>query len=150
MRRISSSATLILKILLPTFWIVFFGAFTIGILSISNDKSPILGGWKLKAGIILFYLVGVTVLYFTVMALKRVELDKDFMYVTNFFKTCRYPYTSIKKIKEWDYSLFRIARIYFQQPGYFGKSIFFLESKQKFEDFVKSFPELSSKLESQV
>ena len=150
MRRISSSATLILKIFIPTFWIVFFGAFTTGLLLVTKDNDPMLGGWKIKAAILLFYIAGIAILYFTVMTLKRVELDNDFVYVTNFFKTYRYPHHNIKKIKEWDYSLFRVARIYFQQPGNFGRSIVFLESKQKFEDFVKSFPKLSSKLESQL
>ena len=146
MRRISSSATLALKIFFPTLWIVFFGAFTLAILFISIDRSPLLGNWIFKTGIVLFYLLGIGTLYISVMSLKRVELDDEFFYITNYFKTYRYPYRNIEKLVEHDYNIFRIGQIHLVEPGHFGKRITFVESKQKFEDFVKSFPELSSKL----
>ncbi len=147
MRRLSSSATLALKIFFPTFWIVFFGLFTVAVLLSGMGKAPLLGSIYFKVGALIFYLLGVTLLYLTVMQLKRVEIDDEFVYVTNYFKNYRYPYQDIEKITEQDYLLFKTARLTLVNRGSLGRRITFLQSKQKFEDFVKSYPKLASKLE---
>ncbi len=146
MRRISSSATLGLKLFLPTFWIVFFGVLTVAILMSGVGKSPIFGNWIFKGGVLLFFICGVLVLYFTLFQLKRVEIDHEYVYVTNYFKSYKYPYHNVEKIKEHNLLILHVAVIVLKQPGVFGKKIAFIESRQKFEDFLKSFPNLASKL----
>lgn len=149
MRRISSSATLGLKIFFPTFWIVFFGSFTIAVLISGIGKSSLIGSWMFKGGVFLFFMLGVAILYFTVLQLKRVEIDHEFVYVTNFFKTFRYPFHNVEKIVENNYVLFYSGAIHLKEGGHFGKKLVFIQSRQKFEDFVKSFPDLASKLVSE-
>ncbi len=146
-RRISSSATLGLKLFLPTFWIVFFGSMTIAILVSGLGKSPLFGSQLFKAGAALFFIVGVGFLYLTVYQLKRVELDDEYIYVSNYFKSLRYPYSNVEKIVQSDFALFKLGHIHLLDRGSFGKKITFLQSKQKFEDFVMSHPTLAGKLE---
>ena len=146
MRRISSSATLGLKIFLPTFWIVLFGTLTLAILLSGIGKSTLFGSWIFKGGAFLFFLTGVALLYFTVMQLKRVELDSENLYVTNYFKSYRYSYENIEKITQNDFGLFRTGQVHLKKAGSFGKRFVFLQSKQKFEDFVKAYPPLADKL----
>ncbi|MBX2817310.1 MAG: hypothetical protein KTR24_14980 [Saprospiraceae bacterium] len=142
LRRISSSATLGLKLFLPTFWIVFFGAMTIALLFAGSSRAPILGSLTFKLGVLGFFLLGVLLLYFTVIQLKRVELDHEYVYVTNFFKSYRYPLHQIERLVDGDYTLFHLGHFYLKTPGSFGKKITFLQSRQKFVAFMNSSPEL--------
>ena len=146
MRRISSSATLGLKLFFPTFWVVFFGAFTFAVLSSGVGKSPLFGNLIFKLGLLGFFLLGVLTLYFTVFRLKRVEIDHPFVYVTNYFKSFRYPFDNIEQIREHNFVFFYLAVITLKKSGTFGKKIFFVESRQKFEDFLKSYADLAAKL----
>ena len=146
MRRISSSATLGLKLFLPTFWIVFFGALTIAILLSGIGKSPLFGSWVFKMIALTFFIVGVLIQYFTVWQLKRVEMDQDHIYVTNYFKSYRYTYDSIDKIKQQDYGLFRLGTIHLKATGSMGRKIKFLQSRQKFDDFIQKHPNIAEKL----
>ncbi len=128
------------------FWIVFFGAFTIAVLSSGIGKSPLFGNWTFKLGVLLFFLIGVTLQYFTIFQLKRVELDQDYVYVTNYFKSYRYNFESVEKITQQDFGIFKIGRIHLKSAGSFGSKITFMQSRQKFEDFVQSHPALAEKL----
>ena len=56
---------------------------------------------------LLFLVLGFSILYFTVMNLKRVEADNDFVYITNYLKIFKYPYFNVEKITEKNYGLFR-------------------------------------------
>src|SRR5690554_583171 len=124
-KRISSSLTLFFRIFVPVFWVVFFGAFTIGLLVTSN-LPVVLDNLYFRIGLVLFYLTGLAFLYFTVLRLKRVEIDPDFVYVTNYLKTYRYPFHNIESIREINLFLFHVATIRFREKGSFGKKIHFL------------------------
>ncbi len=138
MKRISSSATLFLKIFLPTFWLVFFGSFTLAAVLSGNGKSPLFGNGIFKFGILGFFGLGALVLYFTLMQLKRVEFDREYLYITNYFKTVRYLLKDIDHISETNLVLVHLGHIYLKAPGIFGRKITFLQSRQKFEDYVKA------------
>lgn len=149
MRRISSSASLFLKIFVPTFWLVFFGAFLVAILISGDDRDPLLGNWIFKAGVTGFYLTGGLILYFTLMQLKRVEFDREYLYVTNYFKTVRYLIEDIDWISETNLFIVHLGHVRLKAKGIFGKKITFLQSRQKFEDFVKADPVMASLLKEE-
>ena len=149
MRRISSSASLFLKIFFPTFWLVFFGSFTIAILISSDEKDPIFGSIYFKIGVILFFLMGALILYFTFMQLKRVEFDREYLYVTNYFKTVRYKLEDIEYISETNLVLAHLGHVHLKAPGIFGRKFTFLQSRQKFEDFVKGDPLMANLLKEE-
>lgn len=140
-RRISTSMTLFLRLFIPVFWIVFFGALTIGLLVTS--KLPVaLDNLYFKVGIVVFYMAGLVFLYFTFLQLKRVEIDEDFVYVTDYIKTYRYPFHNIASIHELNLFIFQLCTIKFKEKGSFGRKIHFLESKIKFQNALKEFVDL--------
>lgn len=145
MKNISTSLTLFLKIFIPTFWIVFFGAFTIGVFVKDIGIGPFLPG-TFKIVALVFFLLGSLLFYFTLMQLKRVDMDDDFMYVSNYFKTVRYSYNAIGKIKERDWLLFHTIHVHFREKGYFGEKIVFLARGKKLTRFLKNHPVAAERL----
>lgn len=146
MERVSTNLTLFLKLFIPTFWTVFFGAFTAAIWLTDTRNLGALPEIPLKYGSILFLLIGVTILYFTFFQLKRVEMDPDFIYATDYIKHFRYPYHNIEKIEELDYVVFNLVRIHLKTPGYFGKKIVFIPSQRRFQNFLNNHPEVTKNL----
>lgn len=140
-RRISSSLTLFFRIFVPVFWIVFFGALTIGLL-VTPNLPAVLDTLYFRIGLAVFYISGLAFLYFTLLRLKRVEIDEDFVYVTNYLRTYRYPFHNIASIREHKFLLFHLATIRFKEKGSFGKKIHFLESRIKFQNALEDIIDL--------
>lgn len=134
--RISSNLTLFYKFFIPTFILTLFGAVTLAALILKNVSIPT------KLTITVVYILVLLIMAFTLLRLKRVELDEDFVYVTNYFRHFRYPHHNIEKIIEKDYRLFRTATIYFVKSGTFGKTATFLPSGSLYNDFWNTHPEL--------
>jgi len=137
MEVVSSSLTVILKFFLPTVWIVFFGTFTIGLAFSSQEYIGGYPAWIVRVGMLAFLIVGIALLYWAVMKLKRVEMDPQHFYATNYMKTARYSYPSIEKMVENDYLFFKTIHIYLRKEGQFGKKISFIPSK-RFSNFVNA------------
>ncbi|MEL6636012.1 MAG: hypothetical protein AAFW73_08780 [Bacteroidota bacterium] len=146
MQRVSTSATILLKFFLPTFWMVFFGSIAGALLLSEQDFYGRISIFSIRIGMIGFFLFGVAVLYWSVMRLKRVEMDPHFVYVTNYFKTYRYPYHNIEKMTESDYLFFRSIHIHLKEAGNFGRKITFVVSQKLFKDFLSEHPEIAQQL----
>lgn len=101
-----------------------------------------LNSMEFKWGVLGFFLLGLVLIYFTFIQLLRVEMDKEFVYVTNFFKIYRYSYETISKIKVRDLWLFKMASIHFAQSGKFGKKATFIISRRRFAQFIEENPSL--------
>ncbi len=143
MQRISSNATLFLKIFIPTIWMVFFVAFTIAVwISDVSYFGPVPAIW-MKLGLAAFVALGATFFYLTFLRLKRVELDELYVYASNYYNTYRYPYHNIEKITERDMALFHIVHIYLKVPGKFGKKLTFLLDEDMFKDFLAKYPDVA-------
>lgn len=140
-KRISSSLTLFYRIFVPVFWAVFFGAVTLGLLLTPNIPA-VLDNLYFRIGLVIFYVSGLALLYFTLLRLKRVEIDEDFVYVTDYLKTYRYPFHNIASIHEHNLLLFHLATIRFKEKGSFGKKIHFLESRIKFQNALEAIIDL--------
>ena len=147
-QNVSSSTTLFLKFALPISWIIFFGSLT-GALWL-NDIGPVMGIPLATFRIVftLFFLTGVGLLYWMVIRLKRVEMSRQFLYVTNYFKNVRYPFSQVKKLEEKDYFFFKSIVIHFKEPGYFGKKVTFIPSRTSFDRFLAEHPEVVKQLPS--
>lgn len=139
MHIVSTSATLFLKFFIPTFWMVFFGIFNIA-LWVSGKQVGSFPRATFNIGFAIFFLVGIAILYYALMRLKRVEMDGDFVYVTNYLKTSRYPWHNVEKIVERDYLFFKSIDLYLITPGQFGKKMTFVASQKRFNEFLKSHP----------
>ena len=44
-------------------------------------------------------------------------MDKDFIYVSNYVKTARYPYHQVEKIVERDFGIFHTVHIHLKEKG---------------------------------
>ena len=142
MQRVSTNLTLFYKFVLPTFWLVFVSAFTV---TVWFSDSPYLFGYPIlyiRLAATLLLLSGGLFLYWAVMGLKRVELTEDFVYVTNYRKAFRYPWHNVARIEQRDYLLFHPIDIYFHKPGFFGKKITFLPSRERWARFQRDFPDV--------
>lgn len=144
MQRISSNATLFLKVFIPTFWIVFFGIFTIAVWRLDHTSFGAVSAQTLKIGLTVFFLIGSALLYFSLIQLKRVEMDDLYVYASNYFKTYRYPFHNIEKITERDMGIFHLVSIHLKTPGKFGKKLRFLLDESMFRDFLEAHPEASA------
>ncbi len=151
MINISTNATLILKFAIPIFWIIFFGSFTIAAWVVPGAEEGAGPDMTVKIGLTLFFLAGAVFLYWGLLRLKRIEMDADFVYATNYFKTYRYPWHNIAKMEEKDYLLFRTLHVYFNNPGKFGKKVYCVISQKRFNEFIAANPGvLSPFLEKEV
>jgi len=142
MQQVSTSLTLFLKVFLPVFWTAFFLAFVffVGRLDVAYLAGIPIETFRM--GLWGFLLLSLVIFYFTVLRLKRVEMNEEFVFVTNYFKSARYPWHNIENIEERDFSVFRSIHISFKQPGVFGKKITYLASRRKFNAFIKEHPHL--------
>ena len=133
MTRISSNWTIFLKLFIPTFWIVFFGAFCIAVLL--SKPGDILLFSKTASKLLLLggYFVFLGFLYLTVMRLHRVDYDDNSVYITNYFKTYRYPLQDLESIQLENYTLFKLIKLKFKGKTKFGTKIYCLPSKPGIE-----------------
>lgn len=141
MYRISSNWTLFLKVFFPTSWITFFGSLTIAILLAGPGELPLGGGLVFKLIFTSCFLIFLIFLLLTVMRLKRVDFGDDGIYVSNYFKTYRYGYEDVSKIKENNLGLFILGTIELKEKGSFGKKIHLLISKIHYQAFLEKHPE---------
>lgn len=146
MKRLSSNSTLALKIFLPVFWVTFFGVLVLAFLLADYQGSTFLKSGTFKVILVMCYLIGCLGLYLTFWKLKRVEADEFFIYVTDYFRTARYPFHSIIEIKTAKYPFFNLAVIQFKEKGIFGKKAYFIHKSEAFERVVLHHPELMEKV----
>ncbi len=147
MQRVSTNLTLFYKIFVPTFWIVFFGAVLIASLLLPYQYVGNIPRTTFQIGMALFFLSGIGALYLTLLPLKRVEMDRDFLYATNYFKTYRYPYHNIARIEVSRFLFFSTATIYLREGGSFGSQIRFIPSLFRLKDFLEGHPDLEVEVE---
>lgn len=142
MQQVSTSATIFLKIFFPVFWMVFFTAFTFAVWQLDAGSFGGIPMGSFRIGMLVFLILGIGLLYWALMRIKRVEMDQDFVYVTNYFKNFKYPWHNIETIEERDFTIFRTIHLRLKEPGKFGKKITFVASRRKFNGFIKENPHL--------
>lgn len=135
--RLSSNATLLLKVFLPTFWVTVFGLFALVILFAEEDKLGVFAFDPYKYGYFVFFGVFLVFMYFTLMCLQRVECDREHLYVTNYFKTYKYPVHIIESLLSIDFLLFKLITVKCRETTYFGRKIYFIAKKSNYDIFLE-------------
>ncbi len=151
MIQLSSNSTLFFKIFVPVFWLTFFGALW-GATVFSVDE-PVFMGFRIasfRIGITIFWLVGLAIFYLTSYQLKRVDADHEYIYVSNYFKNFRYPYSNVEKIKTVDLGILDFGSITLVTKGNFGKKIRFIRSNKGFKKYLEMYPEVEQLLEKEA
>ncbi len=145
MTNVSTRFTVFLKFFLPTMWIVFFGVMTLTILF---DKEVDVT-FATQITMVIFFLSGAGILYWAFMRLKRVEMDETHLYVTNYHKMYKYPYTNIERLEILDFWLLKAVKVYFKVPGYFGKKVVFLAG-HRFLPFIRDHASVANQLQGKL
>ncbi len=144
--QISSNFTLFFKIVIPVFWVVFFGLFTMS--AVTTEMYLSFGVPKLTFQVVavVLYALGVLFIYFTFWQLKRVEFFPDTFFVTNYFKHYRYSYPMIESISYIQLLIFKIMIIKLAQKGHFGQYIPVLISRKRHQIFIETLPEIAQQI----
>jgi hypothetical protein len=135
MQRLSSNLTLFFKFFVPVFWLVFFGALILAMFVYKDAQIGEFNDAGFRLGALAFYLSGALLLYFFLLPLKRVEAEDDFLYVTNYFKTFRYPWHNVDRLEESRLGLFTVVTVVLKTPGNFGSKMRFIASNRLYRAF---------------
>jgi len=145
MQRLSTNLTLFFKIFVPTAWASFFGLFALVIFFLNPADEPFLTSSVFKIGFLVLFIIFGTLLYFTLGSLKRVEVEGDHLFVTNYFKTIRFPLENIKRMNVTKLGFLKLVHLTLHHKGEFGNKAFFLAKKSNFSDFETQYPEIPRK-----
>jgi hypothetical protein len=126
MFRLSSNTTIFWKLFFPTFYISFFGLLLLVSYRADPTDIPLLSNIYVKSTMTIIYIAFITLMWFTIMNLKRVEEDQDYIYVTNYYNTYRYLKTDIQSIATKDYSIFKVTTLTMKDITKMGKKIRFI------------------------
>ena len=143
MQRLSSNLTLVFKLFIPTSWVSFFGLFTLVIFIADTTDMPLLASPYFKFGFLAFFLIFLVLIYFTIFQLKRVEYQGNEIFVTDYFKTIKFPVTNIDRISTMNLFIFKVVWFHLRAKGIFGKRIPFIAKKTTFALFEANFQNLS-------
>ena len=146
MERISSNLTLLYKIVLPIFWLVMMGSTTVAILVVKFAGVGNTSAWAVRGTMLFVFLSGALFLGLTLMRLKRVEVGQEGVYVTNYFKNVRYPFTEVDGITVTSLLLFSVATLHLKGKGSFGQHITFIPSPSRFYSYFEENPDLKERL----
>lgn len=142
MDRVSSQLTIFIRIALPTIWFTtIFSLFILLIWSVQG-KAQIFANPIIWIVVLLILGAGYAFVKFILWRLYRVDMDDKNVYVSNYFKTFKYPFTDVESISPSQIAPTRIFIINLKSKGSFGKSIYFLASQRLWTDFLAEHPEI--------
>ena len=127
--RVSSNVTLILRLFIPTFCIVFFGLTAIALLFADSYSVPFPTVPGIRYIIFACFMLLFVLMYFTIMQLKRVELSETQVFVSNYFKTYAYQFQDLESVRKYNLLIIKIWVIKLRYKGKFGKRIPFILNK---------------------
>ena len=133
MIRLSSSLTLGFALFFPVFWFVFFGSFTAFILATDAEDLPITNTGVFKLGLLVCFLFFGFLIYKGFAKLKRVELEDDHLFVTNYFKTISFPIEHVARIHQQALPGIILVTLEFDYKTFFGNRIRFISDAQKIQ-----------------
>lgn len=141
MHRLSSNATLFLKIFLPVFWTTIMFGLTLVVWLEKASKFGGLDMTSLRWTFLFTLVVGVVSFLVLTWPLKRVETDGEKVYVSNYFRTAFYHWErDVEAVHEFRFLFFRVAVIELNGIGSFGRKLRFLPSKKLLKAFKERHP----------
>jgi len=141
MFRLSSNATLFLKIFLPVFWTMIMLCTVLVVWFGDESEFGGINMSSLRWGTLFTLVVGVASFLVLTWPLKRVETDGEKVYISNFFRTAFYHWDrDVEAVHEFRFLFFRVAVIELNGVGSFGRKMRFLPSKKLLKAFKKSHP----------
>ncbi len=143
MIRLSSNWTMFFKLFIPTFFGVFYGLLSIMLLFKTNTFGSD-NQWMAYSNF-LFFLGMMFIFYHSVWRLVRVEADEKMVYVSNYFKTYRYPIDAIDGIEFTSSLIFKRALLKLKSKGTLGQHLPFLIHRAGIDTIVETAHPLKGK-----
>lgn len=140
MNRVSSSLTIILRIAFPTMWAAFVISLVVLLSWSIGGRVNIFSNPIVLIGLFLIIACGIAFIKLILWKLYRVDMDDKYVYVSNYFRTYKYPFQDIESIKGISFAPNRIYKIQLKSKGSFGSAIYFLASQKLWQDFVETHP----------
>ena len=126
-RTISSSLTFLYKVIFPVLWIGGFAVATIamfaGVLRVDPGKDF---AGDPKWILLLAAVAGGVSIYWFCLRLKRVEIDSEALYISNFLGEISVPLRDVSEVRENRWVNIRPVTITFHHDTEFGRSIVFM------------------------
>ena len=139
---LSSNITLILRIFIPTAWLSFFGLFLAVIFLVDSSDKPLLANGVFRITFVSIFFLFLTLIYFTLWRLKRVETDGKSLFVTDYFKTARYPLEDVERISITNLFILKLGTVVLKDKGTFGRKLPFVAKNSNLKDFKNYRPNL--------
>ena len=141
MSQVSTNLTLFYRLFIPIFSLVFLGALLIFLWLHPQAYYGNLRGDYLRYGATAVFAMLVLLLALTVWRLRRVEMNREWVYVTDFFRQARYPWAGVAGVRETPLGIFSVVHVDLAQAGTFGKSVTFLASVSRWRMFKEEHPD---------
>lgn len=137
-RTISSAQTYLMKVIFPVLWIGAFAAVTIVLFSggggftdeAGNPPDP-----SLKWTFLFVTLLGGVFIYWTCVRLKRVAVDAQTLYISNYQQEIVVPLRDVEDVTENRWINIHPVTIHFYRDTEFGTSIVFMPKVRWFAFF---------------
>ena len=142
MQRVSSQLTIVLRIVIPTIWFTTVLSIVILLSWAVRGKAGLFGNPYIWIGLILILGSGYVLIRIFLWKLYRVDLDRNYVYISNYFKTYRYPYSEIASVTNSKNFPGRVYLITLKSKGSFGQRIYFLAAQLLWQEFLKENPDL--------
>jgi hypothetical protein len=124
-KRLSSNTTLMWRVFAPVFGTVFLLGFTLAFWLIPEEDLYFrtISIQTIRAVSSIALLIWLWIVWRKLLPLKRLDADAEYIYLTNYWTTVRYPIHDIERIEVPGK---RIAYLILKAPGRFGQKIAFL------------------------
>ena len=129
---------------LPMFWVALFGVGTLCLwLGVLHGKNGVLPPNELKYVFSVAWCVGVLMVVRFCDRLKRVCIDSEKLYVSNFGEETSVPFNEIREVKQNLWINIQPVTICFRAPTVFGDSVTFMPERQFRFQFWRPHPIVS-------
>jgi hypothetical protein len=127
---LSSNATLFWRIFIPVFGTVFVTGLLLAYWLIDpNDLYTSLPVIVIRLMMLGIWLLWLLLVWKTIWKLKRLDANEQFLFVTNYWVSVRYPWSDIEKIESFRRAGRSLRRIHLKAPGRFGRTMVFLPGR---------------------
>lgn len=142
MHRLSSNATLFLKLFIPVFWTTIL----IGVNLVAwFAPEHYFGGLPLQSfrwAVLFLLAINLAFFIFVLWPLKRVESDGDNVYISNYFRTAFYSWErDVEALHITRILLIKVATIELNGVGSFGRRMRFIPAGKLLDAFIEAYPE---------
>ncbi len=143
MQRVSSQLTIVLRIALPTIWFTAVASIFVLLVWAVRGKAGLFANPFLWIGLLLILGSGFFIMKFILWRFYRVDMDDRFVYVSDYFKTFKYPFHAVESIRDSKTLPGRVFCIQLKSKGSFGQKIYFLAAQALWQDYLKEHPHVT-------